>query len=89
MYFGTWFKSFGTEIMLFKFACPKVNRNMHCKLEEKEIRDIETTNVVQQTSFWARVKYQQGLKPFAFEYAASEDLLNPASNGQKFIKFHD
>ncbi|MGM0621131.1 MAG: lipid II:glycine glycyltransferase FemX [Bacteroidota bacterium] len=85
MFFGTWFKSFCAAIVLFKFAGPKVNRIMHCKLEEIEIRDIEATNVVQQTSFWARVKNLQGLEPFAFEYAASEDLLKPAKSAHKFI----
>ncbi len=59
---------------------------MHCKLEEKQIHDIVPSNVVQQTSFWAQVKYRQGLKPYAFEYEASKDLLHPEMSGNQKIQ---
>jgi len=76
--------SFGQFFTLYIFAAQN-RKSMHCKLTEKEIHDIESTNTVQQTSFWARVKYEQGLKPFAFEYSASEDLLKPSESGNKSV----
>lgn len=50
---------------------------MYCKVESEDIQDIKTTNILQQTSFWANVKNYQGLKPRAFKILASSDLLSP------------
>ncbi len=59
---------------------------MQMKVEKKAINNIETCNIVQQTSFWANVKYQQGMKPLAFKYIASEDLLHPSFRRGKTIR---
>ena len=48
---------------------------MYCKVETKEFRDIHKSNIIQQTAFWARVKKQQGILPYAFKYKADDDLL--------------
>lgn len=58
---------------------------MHCTLKEKKIQDIETSNIVQQTSYWAKVKYQQGLEPYAFEYRATGDVLSPLSEEGRLV----
>lgn len=49
---------------------------MDCHLENKDIQEIESKNILQQTSFWARVKYQQGIKPYALKLITSSDLLH-------------
>jgi len=59
---------------------------MHCKIETKDIPEIRESNIPQQTSFWAGVKYRQGMEPFAFHYTVSEDLLSPVSNGEKKVQ---
>ncbi|SHF73020.1 Lipid II:glycine glycyltransferase (Peptidoglycan interpeptide bridge formation enzyme) [Mariniphaga anaerophila] len=59
---------------------------MHCKIEGKDLHDIVTTNIVQQSSFWGKIKNRQGFDPVAFEYHISDDLLFPASTGRKTIQ---
>jgi len=59
---------------------------MHCKIEEKNIQEIQPHNIVQQTSFWAMVKNNQGMDPMAFDYAASFDLLNPLADQKRLKK---
>ncbi len=58
---------------------------MNCTIEEKDIQDIKSSNIPQQTKFWAQVKYRQGMYPLAFSYKASDDLLHPASQGKDSI----
>lgn len=41
---------------------------MKLTIEKKSIIDIYDTPIVQQTSFWSRVKSKQGLRSFAFDY---------------------
>lgn len=41
---------------------------MELTIEKKSIIDIYDTPIVQQTSFWSRVKSKQGLHSFAFDY---------------------
>ncbi|MDF1571372.1 MAG: peptidoglycan bridge formation glycyltransferase FemA/FemB family protein [Bacteroidales bacterium] len=60
---------------------------MHCTVEPKEIPEICTGNIVQQTSFWANVKHEQGLEPYAFGYHASGDLFSPEQSSSKI--YHD
>jgi len=48
---------------------------MICSLEKKGIEDFNTTNILPQTSFWARVKSHQGFIPKGFELTVSKDLL--------------
>ena len=60
---------------------------MLCRINEKDVHELETVNTVQQTSFWARIKMQQGIKPFAFEYTVSDNLLSPSLKGRNQI--HD
>lgn len=59
---------------------------MYCKIEGKDLQDIVTTNIVQQSSFWGKIKNRQGFEPVAFEYNVSDDLLFPASSGKKLIQ---
>ncbi|MDD3080556.1 MAG: peptidoglycan bridge formation glycyltransferase FemA/FemB family protein [Paludibacter sp.] len=48
---------------------------MTCKLHEKELGEIRPTNILPQTSFWGRIKEQQGFIPKSFELTVSKDLL--------------
>lgn len=59
---------------------------MQCKIVEKKIQEINDSNIVQQTAFWAAVKNRQGVDPVAFHYAASDDLLSPEKKGKRFVK---
>lgn len=59
---------------------------MYCKVESEDILDIEPTNILQQTSFWAKVKHNQGLMPKAFRIEASPDLLSPITRQNKKIQ---
>ncbi|MEX2371427.1 MAG: peptidoglycan bridge formation glycyltransferase FemA/FemB family protein [Bacteroidales bacterium] len=59
---------------------------MNCKLESKEVQEIDSCNIVQQTSFWASVKNQQGIDPVAFNYTATDDLLHANSSSAKHTK---
>lgn len=60
---------------------------MYCSVEPKEIPEISTGDIVQQTSFWADVKHEQGLEPYAFDYNASADLISPEQSSSKI--YHD
>lgn len=46
--------------------------DMYCQAEPKEFREIIQSNIIQQTAFWARVKKQQGIEPYAFSFKAKE-----------------
>jgi lipid II:glycine glycyltransferase (peptidoglycan interpeptide bridge formation enzyme) len=50
---------------------------MHCEIQNKDIQEITPTNIVQQTSFWAKIKYNHGIHPYAFNYKISCDLISP------------
>ena len=65
-------------------TCKQVR--MYCTVVPKDIVEIQTGNIVQQTSFWAKVKRDQGSRPFAFEYHASQDLLSPEDSPYKWIQ---
>lgn len=56
---------------------------MYCSVEPKEIPEIRNGDIVQQTSFWAEVKHEQGLEPYAFRYNASADLISPEQSSSK------
>ena len=60
---------------------------MYCNVESKDIQDIKTTNILTQTSFWARIKNQQGFQPYAFKIQATKDLVSPEENGN--VKIQD
>lgn len=61
----------------------KYQYTMNCRLETKEIQCLESSKIVQQTSFWAEVKHRQGLEPLAFKYSVTDDLLHPQSKRSK------
>lgn len=44
-------------------------------LEKKDVEELKTTNILPQTSFWGRVKSEQGFTPAGFELTVSRDLL--------------
>lgn len=48
---------------------------MNCKVEKKSIEDLNSTKVLPQTPFWARVKRKQGFIPKGFELTVSKDLI--------------
>ncbi len=60
---------------------------MICSAETKEVNQISTTNILPQTSFWARVKDKQGFIPTGFQLTVSKDILREVSqvgqNGQE------
>ncbi len=60
---------------------------MTCEVESKHIQEINSTNTLQQTAFWARVKNRQGMDPYAFRLNATRDLVSPHANENE--KLHD
>ena len=59
---------------------------MHCRVEEKAVQDIESSNIVQQTSFWAEVKNRQEMIPYAFRFNATDDFFSVKSEGKEQIQ---
>lgn len=59
---------------------------MYCKVEEKAIQDMASSNIVQQTSFWAEVKTRQEMFPCAFQFKVTEDLFSATSMGRQNIQ---
>lgn len=53
---------------------------MTCKLLKKDFENLQITNILPQTSFWARVKSKQGFIPKGFEMTISKDLLDISGN---------
>lgn len=50
---------------------------MQLHIEPKEIVDAYSTPIVQQTSFWSKVKVRSGITSRAFEFAVrNSDLYN-------------
>ncbi len=57
---------------------------MICQLKKKGIEELESTNILPQTTFWGRIKQNQGFIPKGFELTISKDLLiDSASNIEK------
>lgn len=52
---------------------------MTIQVEKKEIKAVVLTPIVQQTAFWAEVKANQGITPFAFDFKVRNDELFPDS----------
>lgn len=50
---------------------------MNIRLEPKEITDAYSTPIVQQTSFWSKVKEQLGMSSCAFDYSVRNSELIP------------
>lgn len=59
---------------------------MYCQVETKDVEDVRATNIIQQSSFWAKVKSRQGFKTYAFTMIASDDLLSPFRRGKENIQ---
>ncbi|WP_372648803.1 lipid II:glycine glycyltransferase FemX [Draconibacterium sp.] len=53
---------------------------MICELAKKDIEELQTTNVLPQTTFWGRIKRNQGFIPKGFELTISRDLLVTSAN---------
>jgi len=49
---------------------------MVADLQEKEIKDIYRTSIIQQTAYWSKVKLLQGVETSAFNFK-----LDPADLG--------
>ncbi|MFC4220623.1 lipid II:glycine glycyltransferase FemX [Flagellimonas marina] len=48
---------------------------MTCRLEKKELEELNATNILPQTPFWGRIKRNQGYLPNGFELTVSKDML--------------
>lgn len=55
---------------------------MTIDVEKKDIRAVELTPIVQQTAFWAKVKADQGVIPYAFDFKVKQNevYLNTQEN---------
>ncbi|QIA08855.1 lipid II:glycine glycyltransferase FemX [Draconibacterium halophilum] len=53
---------------------------MICELVTKDIEELQTTNILPQTTFWGRIKRNQGFIPKGFELNISRDLLVTTAN---------
>jgi lipid II:glycine glycyltransferase (peptidoglycan interpeptide bridge formation enzyme) len=51
---------------------------MYCKVEPKDYHEVNKSNIVQQTGYWARVKHAQGVRSLTFHYTVSRDIIEPA-----------
>jgi lipid II:glycine glycyltransferase (peptidoglycan interpeptide bridge formation enzyme) len=60
---------------------------MNCQIEPKAIQEIESTNILQQSRYWATLKHSKGLNPRAFDLNASRDFVIPNTSENAFI--HD
>ena len=47
------------------------------RIERKNVEELNPTNVLPQTPFWARLKNRQGFFPTGFRLTVSKDMLNP------------
>ena len=60
---------------------------MICELVTKDIEELQTTNILPQTTFWGRIKRNQGFIPKGFELNISRDLLVTTANSlEKKVK---
>lgn len=50
---------------------------MTCQIESRNIEEIVSTNILTQTSYWARIKNDQGFIPNGFHITLSSSILNP------------
>lgn len=48
---------------------------MTIDIEKKDIRAVALTPIVQQTAFWAEVKVNQGITPFAFDFNVRDNEI--------------
>ncbi len=55
---------------------------MICTIEQKNIEELRTTNILTQTPFWGRIKRNQGLAPIGFELTVSKKLLDEQNDEQ-------
>lgn len=70
----------GTVLFSYIIIDFKLVEEMTCNLEVKSIEEFQTTNILPQTPFWARVKQDQGFIPKGFELTISKDLLFSNAN---------
>lgn len=59
---------------------------MKLKIEKKDIVDLNSTPIIQQTSFWSMVKKNQGLVPTAFDFSARNRDLYLNVGGYSYTK---
>ena len=59
---------------------------MNISVEKKSIEDIRPSNILPQTTFWGRIKNEQGFEPCGFEIKVSKELL---SNFNSTLYIHD
>lgn len=48
---------------------------MICELEHKEVEELRPSRILPQTTYWGRIKDEQGFEPISFELKVSQDLL--------------
>ena len=59
---------------------------MNIRLEPKEIVDAYSTPIVQQTSFWPKVKEQLGMNSCAFDYSVRNSDLYAQVGGYAYTQ---
>ncbi|MEG1649325.1 MAG: peptidoglycan bridge formation glycyltransferase FemA/FemB family protein [Rikenellaceae bacterium] len=59
---------------------------MELNIEKKSTIDVYDTPIIQQTSFWSRVKLKQGLQSFAFDYKARNSDLYLNVGGYSYTR---
>jgi lipid II:glycine glycyltransferase (peptidoglycan interpeptide bridge formation enzyme) len=59
---------------------------MQIEIEPKHIDSIESTSILQQTSFWAKVKQKQGCQPKAFDIMIKSKDLELKTDTDKAIR---
>ena len=77
--------------MLIRSVCYlKEHKNlfhkMNIRLEPKEITDAYSTPIVQQTSFWSKVKEQLGMSSCAFDYSVRNSELYTHVGGYTYTQ---
>lgn len=60
---------------------------MDLEIEPKNIDNIESTSVLQQTSYWAKVKQRQGYKPRAFDIKLKSGKLEIKRDTDKDLSY--
>lgn len=58
---------------------------MTCTVTRKPLQQLKATNILPQTAFWGRVKYQQGYEPVSFEIKISKDLIDARGTSEAIL----
>lgn len=59
--------------------------SMIADIQEKTIREVYKTSIVQQTAFWSEVKKMQGISSRAFDFRVKRSDIFPGTDGDAFM----